>query len=114
MTRQALMGVALAAVVLSAGSAEADQAGSGSDGRDGHRRVRGEVIWIDEARGSLTLRTGGGGSVALHLPPGAVRGLRKGDRLMLDLEVDRGSSPKAGKPANGDGGARRPAAASKD
>ena len=114
MTRQALMGVALAAVALSAGAAVADPAGSGSDGRDGHRRIRGEVIWIDEARGSLTLKTGGGGSVALHLPPGAVKGLRKGDRLMLEVEVDRGTGPKAGKPMNGGGGARRPAAASKD
>ena len=86
---------------------------TGSDGRDGHRRVRGEVIWIDEARGSVTLKTGAGATVALNLPPGAVRGLRKGDRLLLDLEVDRGTGPKAGKPMN-DGGTRRPAAASKD
>ncbi|MGH2607079.1 MAG: hypothetical protein ACRDG5_10855 [Anaerolineales bacterium] len=114
MTRQALMGVAMAAVALSAGSVAADQAVS--EGRDGHRRVRGEVVWVDEARGSVTLKTVGGGAVALHLPPGAVRGLRKGDRLMLDLAVDRpqASGPKAGKPVNGDSGPRRPAAQSKD
>jgi hypothetical protein len=107
MTRQALMGVALAAVVLSAGAAAAGPAGgSPSDAGDGHRRVRGEVVSIDEAHGALTLKTGEGSTVALHLPPGALKGFRKGDTLVLELAVDRGGA-RAARPANGD---RRPAA----
>jgi hypothetical protein len=108
MTRQALMGVALAAVVLGAGAAAAagPAGGSPSDARDGHRRVRGEVVSIDEARGALTLKTGEGSAVALHLPPGALKGFRKGDTLVLELAVDRGGA-RAARPANGE---RRPAA----
>jgi hypothetical protein len=106
MTRQALMGVALAAVVLSAGTAAG---GGATESRDGQRRVRGEVVWIDEARGSLTLKTGEGSATALHLPPGALRGFRKGDTLMLELAVDR-TPARATKPASGD---RQPAAPAK-
>lgn len=106
MTRQALMGVALAAAVLSAGTAAG---GGANESRDGQRRVRGEVVWIDEARGSLTLRTGEGSATALHLPPGALRGFRKGDTLTLELAVDRAGG-RAAKPANGD---RRPAGPAK-
>jgi hypothetical protein len=113
MTRQALMGMALAVVILGAGAAAAGPpGGSPGDGRDGHRRVRGEVVSIDEARGSLTLKTGEGSAVALHLPPGALKGLRKGDRLTLELAVDRAGlgGARAARPASGD---RRPAGPAK-
>jgi hypothetical protein len=102
MTRQALIGVMAAALMLAAGTAV-----GGPPAENGTHRVRGEVVWIDEARGSLTLKIGEGSAAALHLPPGALKGFRKGDTLMLELAVDRGGS-KAAKPASGD---LRPAAA---
>jgi hypothetical protein len=102
MKRQALMGVAAAALVLSAGTAAA-----GPPDGNGQHRVRGEVVSIDEARGSLTLKTGEGSAVALHLPPGSLKGFRKGDRLTLELAVDR-----AGKAA-GAPGSRRPSTPAK-
>jgi hypothetical protein len=97
MTRQALMGMAAAALMLTAGTAAA-----GSAAGNGQHRVRGEVVWIDEARGSLTLKTGEGSAVALQLPPGSLKGFRKGDRLTLELAVDRE------KTAPGGPGPRRP------
>jgi hypothetical protein len=102
MTRQALMGMAAAALMLTAGTAAA-----GSAAGNGQHRVRGEVVWIDEARGSLTLKTGEGSTVALQLPPGSLKGFRKGDRLLLDLTVDRGGTA-AGAP-----GSRRPSTPAK-
>jgi hypothetical protein len=90
MTRETLLGVAMAAVALSAGPVAA-----GPPAGTGTPRVRGEVVWIDEARGSLTLKTGQGSAVALHLPPGVLKGVRKGDRLTLELAVDRTGSPGA-------------------
>jgi hypothetical protein len=96
------MGVVAAALVLSAGTAAA-----GPPAGNGQHRIRGEVVWIDEARGSLTLKTGEGSAVAFHLPPGALKGFRKGDRLTVDLAVDRG------KPADETTSPRRPATPAK-
>lgn len=104
MTRQGLLGLAAAALVIwgSAGAAGATE----GDARGGRHRVRGEVVSVDEARGSLTLKTGEGSAVALHLPPAAVKGFRKGDRLTLDLAVDRAGAAgsRAAKPAPARGG----------
>ncbi|HEV8673616.1 MAG TPA: hypothetical protein VGX21_06185 [Methylomirabilota bacterium] len=50
--------------------------------------VRGEVMSVNEARGALTLKTADG-DVDLRLPAGAVKGIKKGDRVAVQLVVKR-------------------------
>jgi len=47
-------------------------------------RVTGAVTGIDPSTGRLTLETGEG-VVELHLPPGALQGLRVGERVEVEL-----------------------------
>ena len=50
------------------------------------RSVHGDVKAVNESRGTVTLHTADG-NLQLRLPPSAVRGIKKGDRLTVQLVV---------------------------
>jgi hypothetical protein len=58
---------------------------------DRHHSVRGEVTSINEARGTLTLKTSDG-DVDLRLPGDAIKGIKKGDRVTVSLVVKRAAA----------------------
>jgi hypothetical protein len=84
--------------VLAAPPAGPPGAGGGP-AMSGPRLMRGEVTKVNEAKGTLVVKTAEG-DLELQLPPGAVKGIRKGDRLTVRLVVQ---------PAAASGGPRRPA-----
>jgi hypothetical protein len=91
-----MAGVVAAACVVAIGLAVAAPPGGpaglpGMAGAEPSRTVRGEVSRVNEVRGTLTIKTAGG-DVELQLPPSAVKGIRKGDRLTVRLAV-RGAAP---------------------
>lgn len=89
MRRPGLTGWLLAGTLVLGGSAvlAGPPGGSASEAaRNEHRVVRGEIARLNEARGTLTLKTTEG-DVEVQLPPGVVKGLRKGDRLTVRLAV---------------------------
>jgi hypothetical protein len=53
------------------------------------RTVRGEVSTVNESRGTLTIKTADG-ELDLRFPPAAVKGLRKGDHIVVRLAVVAG------------------------
>lgn len=94
MNRRKLTGWVLAGMLVVGGTAAL--AGSpGATARDapanGARMVRGEIARVNEAKGTLTLKTKEG-DVDVQLPPGVVKGLRKGDRLTVRLAVHAAAS----------------------
>jgi hypothetical protein len=76
---------------------------------DGARTVRGEVSTVDASRGTLTLKTADG-VLDLRFPPAAVKGIRKGDHVVVRLAVVPGPAD-ARAPGKAMEEGKRPAAA---
>ena len=71
--------------------------------RDETRTTRGEVTTINESRGTFTLKTADG-EHDLRLPPTAVKGIKKGDHVVVRLvvhEAGAAGAPKRGPAAKG-------------
>ena len=79
------------------------------------RSVHGDVKAVNESRGTVTLHTPDG-NLQLRLPPSAIRGIKKGDRLTVQLAVTTtgasAANAMAPPPAKAEGTAK-PAAAPK-
>ena len=89
------------ALLLQAGAALAapPAAGKGATAADeATRTMRGEVMTVNEARGALTLKTAEG-ELDLRLPPTAIRGIKKGDRVVVRVVVHEAGSTAAPKRA---------------
>lgn len=55
----------------------------------GQHKMSGTVDRIDHARGMLTLKSGVS-DMALHFPPAAIKDLKNGDTITVDLGFSRG------------------------
>ena len=112
MRRRVLAWFLAGGCMLAAGSVLAAPPGApfGAPGVDGLRTVRGEVTRVNEARGTMTLKTREG-DVELQLPPATVKGIRKGDRLTVRLGVHPGAGAagvRSEAPGRGVAGAKSP------
>ncbi|MBI4012447.1 MAG: hypothetical protein HY359_09085 [Candidatus Rokubacteria bacterium] len=108
MRRRVLAWFLAGGCMLAVGSALA--APPGAPGVEGPRTVRGEVTRVNEARGTMTLKTSDG-DVELQLPPATVKGVRKGDRLTVRLGVHpgtRAAGARSEAPGRGTAGAKSP------
>ncbi len=107
MKHAGITGWLLAGALVLGGSAALAGAPGGSAAEpagNGPRLVRGEVARVNEAKGTMTLRTTQG-DVEVQLPPGVVKGLRKGDRLTVRVAVHAGAA--AASPAKREAGAAK-------
>ncbi len=89
MMQKGLAWLVIATLVLQVGSAVAAPPGTSAPGAasgDATRTMGGEVTTINESRGTLTLKIADG-EVDLRLPPAAVKGIKKGDRVVVRLAV---------------------------
>jgi hypothetical protein len=68
----------------------------------GQHRMMGEVTKIDESKGSLTLKTDEG-ELDLHFPPTALRGIKEGDRVEVQLAIRPAGATGAGAKAGSAG-----------
>ena len=115
MRRRVLAWFLAGGCMLAVGSALAAPPGApagapGAPGVEGPRTVRGEVTRVNEARGTMTLKTSDG-DVELQLPPATVKGVRKGDRLTVRLAVHpgtRAAGARSEAPGRGPAGAKSP------
>jgi hypothetical protein len=108
MKHAGITGWLLAGTLVLSGSAALAGAPGGSAAEpaaNGPRLVRGEVARVNEAKGTLTLKTTQG-DVEVQLPPAVVKGLRKGDRLTVRLAVHPGATAAAS-PAKREAGAAK-------
>jgi hypothetical protein len=108
MKHAGITGWLLAGTLVLSGSAALAQAPGGTAAEPaatGPRLVRGEVARVNEAKGTLVLRTTQG-DVEVQLPPAVVKGLRKGDRLTVRVAVHAGGLAAAS-PAKRDAGAAK-------
>jgi hypothetical protein len=83
-----------------AGKTSAKPAAAGS--LRGQHRMMGEVTKIDESKGSLTLKTDEG-ELDLHFPPTALRGIKEGDRVEVQLAIRPAGATGAGAKAGSAG-----------
>jgi hypothetical protein len=74
-------------VVQSRGAAsQASPAASPASGFIGRHTMTGEVTDIDASRGRVGLRTAEG-DLDLHFPPSALRNVKRGDRITVELAI---------------------------
>ena len=52
----------------------------------GRHTMTGEVTKVDAAKGKFSLKTGEG-TLELHAPPSALAGVKKGDRMAVEIAV---------------------------
>ncbi len=93
-----------------AGSKAAPKA-AGTAMRGSHKMV-GEVTKIDEAKGMVTLKTDEG-ELDLHFPPAALKGVKEGDRVEIQLSMRPAAAAGAGAKTGASSGAKAPAAGAK-
>jgi hypothetical protein len=74
-------------VEQAAATRDTSPAASPSTAALGVHTVTGQVTDIDHSRGRLELKTDQGTEMELAFPPSALRGLRQGDRVAVDLAV---------------------------
>jgi hypothetical protein len=61
----------------------------------GRHSMQGEVTSVDAKKGWVHLKTTEG-TMILHFPPEALQGVKKGDRMSVDLALkDNGPAPKS-------------------
>jgi hypothetical protein len=53
----------------------------------GRHTMTGEVTEIDNAKGRFSLKTAEAGTLDLHAPPSALAGVKKGDRMSVEIAV---------------------------
>jgi hypothetical protein len=53
----------------------------------GRHTMTGEVTEIDSAKGTFSLKTAEAGTLDLHAPPSALAGVKKGDRMSVEIAV---------------------------
>jgi hypothetical protein len=53
----------------------------------GRHTVTGEVTKIDNSKGTFSLKTTDGMTLDLHAPPSALSGVKKGDRMSVEIAV---------------------------
>jgi hypothetical protein len=73
-------------LTITADARDASPAASPTTSALGRHTMTGEVTDIDAARGRIKLKTDQG-DMELALPPAALRGVRQGDRLTVDLAI---------------------------
>ncbi len=61
-------------------------AGKMAGGARGTHKMMGEVTKIDEAKGTVSLKTDEG-DMDLHFPPSALKGIKEGDRVEVQLAI---------------------------
>jgi hypothetical protein len=92
--RQSRSALGLAAAMLLFGASVASaQTGMPADMK-GHHTMDGEVTKVDAKKGWIDVKTSEG-SMKLHFPPDALTGIKKGNRVTVDLGIkDNGPKPK--------------------
>jgi hypothetical protein len=93
MSRWRSLVVAGTVVLCTAGPVLAQS--SGSDQTVGRHSMQGEVTSVDAKKGWIHLKTAEG-TMIMHFPPESLQGLKKGDRISVDLALkDNGPAPKS-------------------
>jgi len=64
-------------------------------GARGQHKMMGEVTKIDEAKGTVSLKTDEG-DMDLHFPPAALKGIKEGDRVEVQMAIRPASGSSAG------------------
>jgi len=64
-------------------------------GPRGQHKMMGEVTKIDEAKGTVSLKTDEG-DMDLHFPPAALKGIKEGDRVEVQMAIRPASGSSAG------------------
>lgn len=60
---------------------------------DGHQSVTGTITKVKQSAGTLTVRSSNG-TLKLHFPPEAVRGLKKGDAITVQYAFTTAANPE--------------------
>jgi hypothetical protein len=93
MTRWGSLMVAANLVLCTPGAGFAQS--SGSDQMMGRHSMQGEVTSLDAKKGWIHLKTAEG-TMIMHFPPESLQGVKKGDRVSVDLALkDNGPKPKS-------------------
>ena len=71
-------------------------AGKMAGGARGTHKMMGEVTKIDEAKGTVSLKTDEG-DMDLHFPPSALKGIKEGDRVEVQLAIRPAGSAASSK-----------------
>lgn len=53
----------------------------------GRHTMTGEVTEIDNSKGTFSLKTPEAGTLDLHAPPSALAGVKKGDRMAVEIAI---------------------------
>jgi hypothetical protein len=99
-----LASLLFAQFTVSAQAADYDKSGMGMDKMSGHdmmmggkmmgmHKMTGTVDKLDHAKGTLALKTGVG-DLVLHFPPPAVKDLKDGDTITVELSFSKDSGMK--------------------
>jgi hypothetical protein len=94
-----LASLLFAQFAVSAQAADYDKSGMGMDKMSGHdmmmgmHKMTGTVDKLDHAKGTLALKTGVG-DLVLHFPPPAVKDLKDGDTITVQLSFSKDSGMK--------------------
>lgn len=93
---------ALGAAPALAGGDRAGRTSAGTGDFTGRHTMTGEVTSVDESKGTMSIKTPEG-TMDLHFPPSALKNVKKGDRVSVELALR--PEVAAGRPSDTGGSA---------